>query len=102
MDIRLSEATVDLSVMEHKIHRKKVGAGKNPSEFKGQGASAKVKAFAERGAAANRLLSSTARLQHCLGEVKSSILPRIYLNICSLQRWKNPPQASPNRDRQLL
>lgn len=51
---------------------------------------------------ATRLLSSTARLQHCLGKVKSSLLPRIYLSVCSLQRWKNFPQASPIRDRQLL
>lgn len=50
MHVRLSEATVDLPVMEHKIRRKKVGAGE---EFKGQGASVKVKASEERRGAAN-------------------------------------------------
>lgn len=50
----MSEATVDLSVMEHKIRRKKVGAGEESfAELKGQGASVKVKAFAERHDAAN-------------------------------------------------
>ena len=50
MHVRLSEATVDLPVMEHKIRRKKVGAGE---ELKGQGASVNA-------VLPTRILSSTA------------------------------------------
>lgn len=89
--------------MEHKIHRKKVGAGKNPlPSSRDREPQPRSKHLQKEELLPTRLLSSTAHLQHCLGEVKSPILPRIYLSICSLQRWKNPPQTSPNRDRQLF
>lgn len=61
MHVRLSEATVDLSVTEHKICRKKVGAGEESfAELKGQGASVKVKALPKDTVLPTRILSSTA------------------------------------------
>lgn len=99
MHIRLSEATVDLSVMEHKIHRKKVGAGKNPlPSSRDREPQPRSKHLQKEELLPTRLLSSTAHLQHCLGEVKSSIglLPteigsccEISPKPCSGLRWRD-------------
>lgn len=78
MHIRLSGATVDLSVLEHKIVRKKVGAGEEqvlglsvPTELNGQEPQPRPKHLQEDVIVSTRLLNTSVHLEHYFSYLKS-------------------------------